>query len=40
MVIEVEPRVHHNKEVTLKLQLEVSQLNGNYPGTTQPVMSA
>ena len=36
--IEVEPRVHHNKEVTLKLQLEVSQLNGNYPGTTQPVI--
>ena len=24
--IEVEPRVHHNKEVTLKLQLEVSQI--------------
>jgi general secretion pathway protein D len=24
--IEVEPRVHHNKEITLKLQLEVSQL--------------
>ena len=26
--IEVEPRVHHNKEVTLKLMIEVSQLNG------------
>jgi general secretion pathway protein D len=36
--IEVEPRVHHNKEITLKLQLEVSQLNGVAPGTTQPII--
>jgi general secretion pathway protein D len=36
--IEVEPRVHHNKEITLKLQLEVSQLAGNAPGTTQPII--
>ena len=26
IVIEIEPRVHHNKEVTLKLNVEVSQL--------------
>ncbi|MEP6992981.1 MAG: secretin N-terminal domain-containing protein, partial [Acidobacteriota bacterium] len=36
--IEVEPRVHHNKEITLKLAVEVSQLNGNAPGTTQPII--
>jgi general secretion pathway protein D len=30
--IEVEPRVHHNKEVTLKLMTEVSNLNGAVPG--------
>ncbi len=34
--IEVEPRVHHNKEVTLKLMVEVSNQEGNAPGTTQP----
>ena len=34
--IEVEPRVHHNKEVTLKLMIEVSNSEGNAPGTTQP----
>ena len=34
--IEVEPRVHHNKEVTLKLMVEVSNSEGNAPGTTQP----
>jgi general secretion pathway protein D len=26
--IEVEPRVHHNREITLKLTVEVSQING------------
>ncbi len=31
--IEVEPRVHHNKEVTLKLMTEVSNINGYAPGT-------
>ena len=36
--IEVEPRVHHNKEITLKLAVEVSQLNGTAPGTTQPII--
>lgn len=34
--IEVEPRVHHNKEVTLKLMVEVSNQEGLAPGTTQP----
>jgi general secretion pathway protein D len=34
--IEVEPRVHHNKEVTLKLMVEVSNQEGNAPGTSQP----
>ncbi len=33
--IDVEPRVHHNREITLKLKVEVSQVNGytdaNYP---------
>ncbi len=36
--IEMEPRVHHNQEVTIKLKVEVSQLNGNAPGTTQPII--
>jgi general secretion pathway protein D len=36
--IEMEPRVHHNQEVTIKLKIEVSQLNGNAPGTTQPII--
>lgn len=29
--IDVEPRVHHNKEITLKLTLEVSQLGDSIP---------
>ena len=40
--IEMEPRVHHNKEVTLKLTVEVSNLNGSVPGsqgTSQPIIS-
>jgi general secretion pathway protein D len=38
--IEVEPRVHHNKEVTLKLTLEVSQLGASvkFGGTDQPTI--
>ncbi len=36
--IEMEPRVHHNKEVSLKLTIEVSNLNGTAPGTTQPII--
>jgi len=38
--IEVEPRVHHNKEVTLKLMTEVSNING-YVGVApnqQPII--
>ena len=38
--IEVEPRVHHNKEVTLKLTIEVSNLNGfvEFQGNRQPII--
>ena len=41
--IEVEPRVHHNKEVTLKLMTEVSNINGSVGGgttgqPTQPII--
>ncbi|HZI94276.1 MAG TPA: cohesin domain-containing protein [Patescibacteria group bacterium] len=39
IVIEIEPRVHHNKEVTLKLNVEVSQLGESVntgQGVSQP----
>jgi general secretion pathway protein D len=40
--IDVEPRVHHNREVTLKLIVEVSQLAGEVPGgegqPSQPII--
>jgi general secretion pathway protein D len=39
--IEVEPRVHHNKEITLKLTVEVSNLNGSITvqaGQSQPII--
>jgi general secretion pathway protein D len=41
--IEVEPRVHHNREVTLKLMTEVSNINGSVGGgntgtPTQPII--
>ena len=40
--IDVEPRVHHNKEITLKLTVEVSQINGYVPagngGPPQPII--
>jgi general secretion pathway protein D len=39
--IDMEPRVHHNKEVTLKLTVEVSQLNGEIQGPNgqnQPII--
>ena len=39
--IEIEPRVHHNQEVTLKLKIEVSNLNGNVAGSngeSQPII--
>ncbi|MFN7941994.1 MAG: cohesin domain-containing protein [Thermoanaerobaculia bacterium] len=39
--IDIEPRVHHNKEVTLKLQIEVSQISGFQDaggGQKQPII--
>jgi general secretion pathway protein D len=39
--IDIEPRVHHNKEVSLKLTIEVSQINGYQTaadGTKQPII--
>jgi general secretion pathway protein D len=39
--IDMEPRVHHNKEVTLKLTVEVSQINGYQvasDGSRQPII--
>lgn len=39
--IDLEPRVHHNKEVTLKLKVEVSQVSGSIQaagGQSQPVI--
>jgi general secretion pathway protein D len=39
--IDLEPRVHHNKEITLKLQIEVSQITGFQEaggGQRQPVI--
>jgi general secretion pathway protein D len=39
--IEMEPRVHHNKEITLKLTVEVSNLGApvTFQGQTQPTIS-
>lgn len=38
--INLEPRVHHNKEVTLKVMVEVSNLSGQVQsgGTSQPII--
>ena len=39
--IDMEPRVHHNKEVSLKLTIEVSQIDGQVTasdGTKQPII--
>jgi general secretion pathway protein D len=39
--IDLEPRVHHNQEVTLKVKVEVSQLNGSITGSggqSQPII--
>ncbi len=39
--IDLEPRVHHNQEVTLKIKVEVSNLNGSVPaagGASQPII--
>jgi len=42
--IEIEPRVHHNKEVTIKLQSEVSSITGEVPGSgltpSQPIIGS
>ncbi len=35
--IDVEPRVHHNREITLKLKVEVSQVNG-YTDAQYPII--
>jgi general secretion pathway protein D len=43
ITVQIEPRVHHNKEVTLKVQVEVSQLGPTVSfgrGETQPTISA
>jgi len=39
--IDVEPRVHHNREITLKLTVEVSQISGSVPvqgGSPLPII--
>ena len=39
--IQIEPRVHHNKEITLKLNIEVSQITGYIAGSggqSQPII--
>ena len=39
--IDLEPRVHHNRQVTLKIKVEVSNLNGNVAGAggqSQPII--
>jgi general secretion pathway protein D len=39
--IDLEPRVHHNREISLKLQIEVSQVTGQVPaggGQSQPII--
>ena len=39
--INVEPRVHHNQEITLKIKVQVSNLNGNVAGSggqSQPII--
>jgi len=39
--IDMEPRVHHNQEITLKIKIEVSNLNGNVQaagGGSQPII--
>jgi general secretion pathway protein D len=41
ITLQIEPRVHHNKEVTLKVQVEVSNLAGTVDlgtGTKQPII--
>ena len=43
ITVQIEPRVHHNKEVTLKVQVEVSQISGQVRsggvnGQDQPII--
>lgn len=40
ITIQMEPRVHHNREVTLKMTVEVSQVSGNVTsgGQQQPII--
>jgi general secretion pathway protein D len=41
ITVQIEPRVHHNKEVTLKVQVEVSQVTGTVEtssGQSQPII--
>jgi len=43
ITVQIEPRVHHNKEVTLKVQVEVSQISGQQRsggvnGQDQPII--
>ena len=34
MKIEIEPKVHHNHEITIKLKVEVSAISGSVSGGT------
>lgn len=41
IIVSIEPRVHHNKEITLKLSVEISSLAGSVEGTggvSQPII--
>jgi general secretion pathway protein D len=42
ITVQIEPRVHHNKEVTLRVSLEASQVTGSVPtgtgGQEQPII--
>jgi general secretion pathway protein D len=41
IIVSVEPRVHHNKEITLKLSVEISSLAGSVEGSggvSQPII--
>ena len=43
IIIEIEPRVHHNKEVTLKILIEVSDVTGDVQaggGVSQPIIGS
>lgn len=41
IIVDIKPRVHHNKEITLEMKLEVSSLSGDVAGTggvSQPII--